>query len=136
MKKLFLALVVFLQIAPVFAAPPVMETPVNGYGTPATLLISNATLTMVPSSNTVQTSGRVGIFVSNPSTNSTYPMVGFFGNCTSTSLASTIRPIEITSSSTTITNRYFSMREDVCLWLISMDPLAGMRPIHYQEVKQ
>ena len=109
------------------AAVPTAEAPVNGYGTPVTVSISTSTLTMVPTS---QTSGRMGIFIDNPASNSAV-MVGFFGNCTSTALASTIRPIEIAPSSN---STYLPMREDVCLWLISLHTSA--QNIHYQEVKQ
>lgn len=130
MKKLIS--VVCLSIASVCsAAPPVMETPILGYGTPVTVSISSTTLTKVP---TTQTSGRVGIFLNNPTTNA-QPVSGFYGNCTSTALAATIRPITI-STNTASNFQYFSMREDVCLWLISLDVAAASAPIHYQEVKQ
>lgn len=131
MKKLLAG--IFFVSCSVYAAPPVMEAPINGYGTPTTIAISSTTMTKVPSS---QTSGRVGIFISNPSTSGPNPITGFFGNCTSNSVANTVRPIEIAASSTTTTNRYFSMREDVCLWLLSQDSSAATQNVHYQEVKQ
>lgn len=133
MKKLILASI--LAVTPWFSysAVPVAEAPINGYGTPTSVAVSSTTLTKVPTS---QTSGRMGIFISNPSNASALPVTGFYGNCTSNSVAVTVRPIEIVSSSTTITNRYFSMREDVCLWLLSQDPSAASKSIFYQEVKQ
>lgn len=111
----------------VWAAPPVAEAPIKSYGTPVTLSISTSTLTKAPTS---QTSGRMGIFIDNPNTN-TARVVGFLGNCTSTALASTIRPIEIAPSSN---SSYFPAREDVCLWLLSLHTSA--ESIHYQEVLQ
>jgi len=113
----------------IYAAQPVAEAPVNGYGTPVTIAISSTTLTMVPSS---QTSGRMGIFIDNPSTN-TGNMVGFLGNCTSTSVASTIRPIELSPSANTA---FIPAREDVCLWLLDTNTAAASENLHYQELKQ
>jgi len=133
--RLFFVLVTTL-ILPVWAgaAPLYTETPVNGFGTPASISISSTTPTMVPST---QTSGRTGVWISLPyNTPTGLPVVGFYGNCSATSVASTIRPIEIVSSTTTTNNRYFSMREDVCLWLISLDTTSASRTIYYQEVKQ
>ena len=69
-------------------------------------------------------------FIDVPTTN-TGKVVGFLGNCTSTSLASTIRPIEIAPSANT---SYMGLREDVCLWLLCTHTSA--ESIHYQEVKQ
>ena len=130
MKKLLLAFG-FIMFWKVFAhaAPPVAEAPVKDYGTPVTVAISSTTLTQVPTS---QASGRMGIFIDNPNTNSSR-IVGFFGNCTSTALASTIRPLEIAPGNN---STYFSMREDVCLWLLSLDTAASTANVHYQEVKQ
>lgn len=125
MKK-FLFLVSLLG-STAFAAPPVMEAPIKSNGTPVTISIDNSTLTKVPSS---QTSGRIGIFIDAPSTN-TGNLVGFLGNCTSTALASTIRPVEITPSATTA---FYPLREDVCLWLITTH--SGPENAHYQEVVQ
>lgn len=134
MKRLMFGFGLMFLTGAIYAAGAlVVESPINGYGTPVTIAISSTTLTKVPSS---QTSGRVGIFISNPASNPVTPMAGFLGNCTSTALANTIRPIEIATSSSTTTNRYFSMREDVCLWLLSLDTTASTRNVHYQEVKQ
>ncbi len=112
------------------AAPPVMETPINGFGTPTTVSISSTTPTKIPTS---QTSGRVGVFVSVYSS-APYAVAGFLGNCTSTSLSSTLFPIDISTNSSV--SRYVSLREDVCLWLVSIDSTVASRPVHYQEVKQ
>lgn len=132
MKKYVFGFCFLILASYCYSAPPVMETPINGFGTPVTVAISSTNMTMVPTS---QTSGRVGIFLSNPFSNP-LPIVGFYGNCTSTSLANTIRPIEIAASTTTTTNRYFSMREDVCLWLLSTNTGIASQNISYQEVKQ
>lgn len=127
---LALVLIASLSVA-VFAAPPVMEAPINGFGTPVTVAVSSTTLTKVPSS---QTSGRVGVYVSLPAGNT--GMVGHIGNCTSTSLASTLRPIEISTGTGMLPSRYFPIREDVCLWLLSLNANEATQTLNYQEVKQ
>jgi len=127
MKRIVLFLTAVGMGALCHAAPPVSEAPISAVGTPTTISIDNSTLTKVPSS---QTSGRIGVFVDNPATNSG-KMVGFFGNCTSTALANTIRPIEIAPGTN---STYFPIREDVCLWLITTNGSA--ENLHYQEVKQ
>lgn len=111
------------------AAPLVAEAPISGYGTPVTVSVSSTTLTQVPSSQTV---GRIGIFIDNPYTNTGH-IVGFIGNCTSTALASTIRPIEIAPASN---STYFPLREDACMWLLDTNTSAASESVHYQEVKQ
>lgn len=108
----------------------VSESPIADYGTPVTVSISSTTITKVPTS---QLSGRFGIYISNPSTN-IGDVAGFFGNCSSTALASTIRPIVI-STRNVVGMDYIPMREDVCLWLISIPTTAASQSIHYQEVK-
>lgn len=130
MKRLllFCSLIGIVRAHAFAAASLVTETPIKDYGTPVTISISSSTLTMVPSS---QVSGRIGVFIDNPATN-TGRIVGFFGNCTSTALASTIRPIEISPGNNT---SYFPIREDVCLWLITTNTAAAENA-HYQEVKQ
>lgn len=128
MKKLVVVFVSLLLTDFLVSAPPVAEAPIKSVGTPVTVSISTFTLTKVPTS---QTSGRMGIFLDNPASN-TYRVVGFMGDCTSTALANTIRPIEV---STTTNSSYFPLREDVCLWLMSLHPSAA-ESIHYQEVMQ
>lgn len=113
------------------AAFPVNESPINGYGDPVTIAISSTTLTKVP---TTQTSGRFGLFINNPTSN-TAPISGFMGNCTSASFASTIRPI-VFSTAPRATVDYLPMREDVCLWLISENLAASTANLHYQEIKK
>lgn len=127
MRFVTLSVVSMLFVGKCFAAPPVAEAPISSYGTPVTISISTSTLTQVPSTTTT---GRIGIFVDAPASNSAR-VVGFFGNCTSTALASTIRPIEIAPATNTT---YFPLRDDVCLWLLSLNTSA--ESIHYQEVKQ
>lgn len=130
MKWLIASGFIFLASA-LYAAPPVAEAPVKSYGTPTTVAISSTTLTKVPDLTT-QTSGRMGIFLDNPATN-TGRMVGFFGNCTSTALAASIRPIEIAPGNN---SSYYPIREDVCLWLIDLNTGAASENAHYQEVIQ
>lgn len=113
------------------AASLTAQAPIKGYGTPVTVSISSVTATKVPTS---QTSGRMGIFLNNPATNS-HAVTGFYGDCTSNSVANTIQPIYLQTSSSTA-SVYLSMREDVCLWLLSLKTNAATQDIHYQEVKQ
>ena len=130
MKKALLSLVILLcWYGKAQAAPPVVEAPIRDVGTPVTVAISSTTLTKVPTS---QTSGRMGIFIDNPSTN-TENIVGFLGDCSSTALASTIRPIELPPS---VNTAYIPIREDICLWLLSLDTASATKNIHYQEIKQ
>lgn len=128
MKRFLFVTVVSLLAAKAYAAPPVILSPIKDYGTPVTVAISSTTLTKVPTS---QTSGRVEVYVSNASTR---PVTGFFGNCTSTALASTIRPIRIVNDTTEQGSKVFPIREDVCLWLISTETVTDSQSIHYQEV--
>jgi hypothetical protein len=128
MKKVIAVSCFLVGMASVcLAAPPVSEAPISGVGTPVTVSIDASTLTKIPTS---QMSGRIGVYVDAPASNSG-KMVGFFGNCTSTALANTIRPIEIAPGTN---SSYYPMREDVCLWLITTNATA--ENIHYQEVKQ
>lgn len=118
----------FLLAAPAFSAGvPTIESPIRDYGTPVTVSIDETNLTKLPTS---QTSGRIGIFLAVPSGN-TGDIVGFFGDCTSTALASTIRPIQFIRGSS---SSYIPLREDVCLWLITTH--SANENVHYQEVKQ
>lgn len=129
---------VFILSALIFAKKgfclgvPVNEAPINGYGTPANVSISTDTgitsaWTMVPPS---QTSGRMGVFLSVPSAN-TGDIVGHVGNCTSTSIATSVRPVKLLKGATTA---LYPLREDVCLWLVTTHTAA--ETISYQEVKQ
>jgi hypothetical protein len=127
MKKLFVLCVAMAAKEAFAAGVPTIESPIRDYGTPTTVSISTSTLTKVPTS---QTSGRIGIFIDAPSTNSGRT-VGFFGDCSSTSIATTVRPLEISPGTNT---SYLALREDVCLWLLSTHTSA--ENVHYQEVKQ
>lgn len=128
--KRFLVLATILIASTLFAAaPPVMEAPISAVGTPTTVSISSTTLTKIPTS---QLSGRIGVYVDNPNTN-LGRMVGFLGDCVSTTSAATVRPIEI---STTTDLAFFPIREDVCLWFVTTYTGAASESIHYQEVKK
>lgn len=119
------------------AGVPTIEQPIQGFGTPTTIAVSNSAFTMVPSSSSAQTSGRLGVYINNPSTTA---VTGIIGNCTSTSIGTTIRPIAIAitlvGSAGPGNAYYFPLREDVCLWLMSLDQSRASQPIHYEEVKQ
>lgn len=128
MKKVLLFVSLFGAAGLAHAATPVAEAPIKNFGTPVTVTVTTqTTLTMLPTS---QTSGRMGIFIDNPASNSA-AVSGFLGNCTSTSIASTIRPIEISPGAN---STYIPIREDVCLWLVSL--ASGSLSVHYQEVLQ
>jgi hypothetical protein len=130
MKRLLFMLAIGVGLAgSIEAAPIVLDAPIRDSGTPVTIAISSTTLTKLPTS---QTSGRVGVYVDNPSSAGNADVSGFFGNCTSTALASTIRPIVISTAA--VTTDYFPMREDVCLWLISLQTGSASINVHYQEV--
>lgn len=132
MKKLMLVGLLMLA-GKLYAEPLVIEAPIKAVGTPVTLAISSTTLTKLP---TTQLSGRQGVYVSNPSTSI---IAGFMGDCTSTSLASTIRPFEFARTTTAVGDasmQFFPLREDICLWLISIDVTASSKNIHYQEIKK
>jgi len=131
MKYFIFGFIVLSFYVSLEGAPLVAEAPIKEYGTPVTLAISSTTLTKLP---TNQTSGRMGVYVSNPATNGD-AVSGFLGDCTSTALASTIRPI-IISTTPTFNNRYFPIREDVCLWLIALNTAVASTSVHYQEIKQ
>ena len=130
MKRLLLLLSLIFACGALYAAPPVAIAPINDVGTPVTISISSTTLTKVPSS---QETGRMGIYVSNASTR---PVSGFFGDCSSTALASTIRPIRIVTNDGEDGSEFFDIRDDVCLWLISTETTTSSQDIHYQEIKR
>jgi hypothetical protein len=111
-----------------FAAPLVSETPVGAYGTPTTVSISTSTWTEVPASSSLN--GRSGVLVSVPATN-TANMVGHLGDCSSTSIATTVRPLEFVKG-----NGYalVPIDDSVCLWLLSLHTAA--ENAHVQEVRQ
>lgn len=131
MKYVISALVILSFAVGIKAAPLVLNAPILGSGTPVTVAISSTTITKLPTS---QTSGRTGVYISNPTTNAA-PVSGFLGDCSSTALASTIRPISI-STNPASNNMFLPIREDVCLWLISLNTAAATASIHYQEIKQ
>jgi hypothetical protein len=131
MKKLFLFLGLMLPLgamaAPKFA-PRVMEAELSQFGTPATVSVSTSAWTKVNPSSSL--TSRSGIIVSVPSTNNAN-VVGILGNCTSTAIATTVRPIEIAKG-----NGFtlFPLADDVCLWLLSLHTAA--ESVHYQEITQ
>lgn len=105
----------------------VREGSFSAFGIPTTVSIDNSTLTKIP---TTQTAGRIGYYVSISSANAG-SMVGFNGNCTSTSIANTVRPIRIAPGSNSV---WFKNNENVCLWLITTTGSA--ENIFYQEMFQ
>jgi hypothetical protein len=129
MKKLVLA-TLFLSLAgmALAAGVRVLDTPILGYGTPASVDVSTSTWTKLPTSQTV---GRVAVYVDNPSANNA-AVVAHIGDCSSTSIATTVRPIEILNGDNE--GLYITLREDVCLWALSLH--TSSETVHYQEIKK
>lgn len=67
--KRFLRFAVFLLPISASAAPPVVEMPIVGAGTPQTISISTATWTKITSTTGGNLAGRTGVFIVNQSTN-------------------------------------------------------------------
>lgn len=131
MKRLALASLVSMLSVGLYAesnyAPMVEEATILGYGTPATISISNSAWTKVP---TTAYGSRSGFVVSVPASNNAN-MVGHLANCTSTAIATTVRPIEIIKG-----NGFtlFPAGNGVCLWLLSLH--SGAENAHVQEIAQ
>ena len=131
-KLLFFGLILFACPFLKSEGIPVRQAPIKTVVTPVSVAISSFTFTKVPTSQTV---GRMGIIVSNPWANLS-PISGYYGNCTSSSAVAAVSPVWIAiSSNTTNNDKYISMREDVCLWLVNMGAVGNVN-LHYQEVAQ
>lgn len=106
---------------------------ISGYYAPQTLSVSTTAWTRIPSTTTVAavSSRRIGVYVDVPST-SNANMVGIFDSCsaTSSSVATTIRPIELIKGSEAY---FFPLSPSVCLYLMSLHTSA--ENVHYQEVR-
>ena len=109
-------------------APFAAEAPVIAYGTPTTVSVSESAWTKVPASQTIN--GRMALIVDVPAT-SNANMVGHLGDCTSTSIATTVRPLEFIKSSGFAV---IGVNPGVCLWMLSLH--SGAENVHVQEVKQ
>lgn len=110
------------------AAPvTVKENSITSVGTPTTVSISTSAWTKVPATSTL--SSRNGLAVSLPAS-ATAVMVGHFGGCTSTAVATTVRPMELAKGSFI----FVPVSNDVCLWLLSLNTSA--ENVHVQEIKQ
>lgn len=127
MRKLIVAAVLSVCAVGVKAAPPVYEMPVTYYGTPTTVSVTTTTWTKVPDSSTL--TGRTGVLVNNPNANSTR-MLGHLGDCSSTSVAITVGPLEF-APGTDFT--VVPIPDQVCLWVIS---LTATQDVHVQEISQ
>lgn len=126
--KRILSAVLLLGVASTgFASPLVREAPISSVGTPTTVSVSTSAWTLVPASQT-QT-GQTGIVVSNPSTNNA-AMVGHLAGCSSTSVATTVRPLEFSKGDFTLV----AVSDNVCLWLLSLHTSA--ESVHVQEIRQ
>lgn len=128
MKRLFITLGLSFVAVVAFAAPRVEEMPITAVGTATTVSISTAAWTVVPTATSL--TSRNGMLVSVPSTNNAN-VVGVIDVCGGTSVATTIRPIEVSKG-----NGFtlFPIDPGVCLYLISLDTAA--ENVHVIEVKQ
>ena len=128
MKKIALFALATLATIAVKASPLVQETPVKSVGTPTTVSISTSAWTLVPAASSV--SGRSGLIVDAPATLNAN-LVGHLGGCTSTAVATTVRPIEVIKGESQID---LPIGDSVCLWLLSLHSAA--ESIHVQEYKK
>jgi len=110
------------------AVPLVGEAPIKGYGTPTTVTVSTSAWTRVPAASSL--TGRAGLLVALPAS-SNANMEGHLGSCTSTSVAKTVRPIELIKGTGFV---FIPASDNVCLYLLSLDTAA--ENVHVQEVKQ
>jgi hypothetical protein len=127
MRKTVLFLFATLSTMALKASPLGTETPIRSYGTPTTVSISTSAWTLVPASQSL--SGQTGILVSLPASASAV-MVGHLASCTSTSVATTVRPLEIAKGGFVLV----PVADNVCLYLLSLHTAA--ESAHVQEIKQ
>lgn len=110
------------------AAPLGTETPIKAYGTPTTVSVSTSAWTKIPASSSVD--GRTGLIVSVPASN-TANMVAHLGACSGTSIATTVRPMELVKGHGFI---LVPIEARVCLYVLSLH--SAVENIHTQEIKQ
>jgi hypothetical protein len=103
------------------------EVSISTVGTPTTVSISTSAWTMVPAASTLAT--RNGINLSVPASLNAV-VVGHLGDCTSTAIATTVRPLEFSKGSF----YFIPVNNSICLWTLSLHTAA--ESIHVQEVKQ
>lgn len=126
MKLIVFSIFALFIAAFVSAAPTVKEAPIEVVGTATTVSISTSAWTAVPTASTL--ARRVGIKVSNPSSNSAN-IVCILGDGTP-SEATTVRPIEIQTGE----NPFIPVRVDAYLYCLSLHTSA--ESIHVQEAGQ
>lgn len=119
-----------ISVARPAAAEPaqVIVTSISRYGTPTTVSISTSAWTKVPSSRTLNS--RTEVVLDVPASNNAN-MVAHVGNCTSTSIATTVRPIELVKGEP---DRTYQLGGDVCLWVLSLHTAA--ENLHFQELSR
>ena len=103
------------------------EVSISTIGTPTTVSVSTSAWTMVPAASSM--TGREGIMVSLPTTLNAV-VVGHLGNCTSTAVATTVRPLEFAKGGFVLV----PVGPGVCLWTLSLH--TGAESIHVQEIGQ
>lgn len=104
-----------------------VESSIREVGTPTTVSISTSVWTMVPAASTL--TGREGLMVSLPTTLNAV-VVGHLADCTSTAIATTVRPLEFAKGGFV----FVPVGSDVCLWVMSLHTAA--ESIHVQEIGQ
>lgn len=127
MKRLLTVLVGLFAAGSAYAAPKVMEATIGEVGTPTTVSISTSAWTKVPASSSL--TGFTGFYVSLPAASNAV-MAGHLGSCSGTSIATTVRPLELAKGGFI----FLPMDGQVCLYLISLHTAA--ESVHVQEIKQ
>lgn len=123
MKSLFLLALAMAATTAAVASPLSTETPIRSVGTPVTVSVATATWTKVTT-----TSGQTGYIVSTSS--ATSYMAGHLGNCTSTSIATTVRPFSFVPGAFTL----IPVADNICLWTLNLG--ASAENMHVQGIKQ
>lgn len=128
-RNLYIALAGLVLVAGTARAyDATREMPIAGYGNPHTVALTTSTWTIVPSSSTLLHRG--GFLVSVPASNSANA-VAHIGNCTSTAILTTKRPIEIVKGNGFT---FITLDEGICLWMMSLH--TATENVHVQEVRQ
>ena len=105
----------------------VKENSITAVGTPTTVSVSTSAWTVVPAASSL--TERSGMIVSLPAAANAV-MVGHFGGCTSTAIATTVRPLELAKGGFILV----PAANDVCLYLMSLHTAA--ESVHIQEIGQ
>lgn len=118
---------ILFSVVFIYAAAPIYELPIRNIATATTVSISTSAFTRVVSS--VQ-AGRIGVFVSNPDSNTATASCVFSKETSSPTEATTVRPLEIGVGE----DKFYPIADNIFLYCISLHTSA--ESIHVQEVLQ